>query len=176
MHPVDHRLHFFTGECAKAQGLTQRRLATMGQRTLMGHGWRHALTIATPSTTFGAFAETPPLKGNETIQWWKPPPPPEQLAFHVYVGDPGYDVVTLSNHIGDVVQMALTNGRALWIVAQCEPMPEQVERAIENHVASLSADPRVVHPFTLIRKDEDSVPVLLDLASPFPQARGELRR
>jgi hypothetical protein len=66
--------------------------------------------IATPSTTFGAFAESPPLKSNETIQWWKPPPAPEQLALHVYVGDPGYDIVTLSNHVGDVVQMALTNG------------------------------------------------------------------
>jgi hypothetical protein len=165
----------FTGEFAKAQGLTQRRLATMGQRMSVGHRWRHELTIATPSTTFGTFAESPPLKSNETIQWWKPPPAPGQLAFHIYVGDPGYDTITLSNHVGDVVQMALTNGRALWVVAQCEPMPEGVGRAIENHVASLSADPKVVHSFTLIRKDEDSVPVLLDLASLFRPCEGNLR-
>jgi hypothetical protein len=44
-------------------------------------------------------------------------------------------------------------------------MSDEVEEAIENHVASLSADPNEVQPFTLLRSDEDSVPVLLDLPS-----------
>ena len=144
----------------------------MGQRAPVGHGWRHELTIATPSTTFGAFPETPPLGANEQIQWWTPPPSPDQLSFHGYIGDAHHDTITLDNHVGDVTQMALANGRALWIVAQCEPMPEEVGRSIENHVASLSACPNVVHPFTLVRNDEDSVPVLLDLASLFHPRKG----
>lgn len=155
----------YTGEFAQAQGLTQRRLATMGQRMSVGYGWRHELTVATPSTTFGIFPETPPLGANEQIQWWTPPPEPDQLSFHVYVSDAQHDVITLNNHVGEVVQMPLANGRGLWIIAQCEPMSAEVGQAIENHVASLSTDPNLVHPFTLIRKDADSVPVLLDLAS-----------
>jgi hypothetical protein len=158
----------FTGQFAEAHGLTQRRLAMLGQRTPVGHGWRQELTIATPSTTFGAFPETPPLRANEEIQWWTPPPAPDQLSFHVYVGDADHDVITLNNHVGDVVQMPLANGRGLWIVAQCEAMSEEVGEAIESHVASFSTDPNVVYPFTLIRNGEDSVPVLLDLASLSP--------
>jgi hypothetical protein len=155
----------FTGEFARARGLVERQLAAIGQRKLVAHGWRHELTIATPSTTFGAFVESPPLGTNEQIQWWTPPPVPHQLAFHVYVGDAHHDVITISDHVGEVVQMPLSNGRGLWIVAQSEPMSETVEQAIENHVASLSADPNSLQPFTFILNDEDSVPILLDLAS-----------
>jgi hypothetical protein len=94
----------------------------MGQRMPVGHGWRHEITVATPSTTFGTFPETPSLGASEEIQWWTPPPAPDQLSFHVYVGDAHHDVITLNSHVGEVVQMPLANGRGLWIVAQCEPM------------------------------------------------------
>jgi hypothetical protein len=162
----------FTAQFAKARLLTQRRLATMGQTTPVTRGWRHELTIATPTTTFGTFPETPPLKEKETIQWWTPPAPPYQLSFLVYVGDADHDVITLSNHIGDVVQMPLTNGRRLWIVAQCEPMSDEVGLAIEEHTASLPTDPNLVHPFTMSRSGENGIPVLLDLASLYRPPNG----
>jgi hypothetical protein len=148
---------------ADANGIKPRRLVHMGQTAPVAPGWRHELTIATPSTTFGTFPETPPLKRGETIQWWTPPPHPEQLSFQLYVGDVVCAKLTLSNHIGDVCQMQLSHGRRLWIVAQCEPMPDAVGQAIEERVASLSKQPNVIHPFTLF-KQGDGVPVLLDLA------------
>ena len=90
---------------------------------------------------------------------------PDQLAFHVYVGDADHDSLSIDNYIGDVVQMPLANGRCLWVVAQCEPMSDEVGEAIEQHVAGLPTDPNLVHPFTMFRHSEDAVPVLLDLAS-----------
>ncbi len=154
----------FTGEFAEYKQLVSRQLAKMKQTAPLAPGWRHELTIATPTTTFGTFAETPPLKQNETIQWWTPPPHPEQLSFHLYVGDADYASPTLSNHIGDVCQMQLTHGRRLWIIVQSEPMPDSVGQAIEQRLASLSREPNAVHPFTLL-KHGDQVPVLLDLAA-----------
>jgi hypothetical protein len=136
----------------------------LGRAAPVAHGWRHELTIATPTTTFGSFTETPRLKSGEEIAWWPAPPTPEHLSFHLYVGDPERADLTISNHIGDVCQMPFANGRCLWIVAQSEPMDDSVETAIREHVASLPTGPgRIVHPFTL-RKMPGRVPVLLDLA------------
>ncbi|GLE57816.1 hypothetical protein NJBCHELONAE_31250 [Mycobacteroides chelonae] len=158
------RLAFTTGY-AKAHNLDERLLASIGQRTSIGHGWHHELTIATPTTTFGTFSESPPLRGSEKIQWWTPPTDRHQLAFHVYIGDPGYQAITLTDHVGNVVQMPLTNGRALWIIARCEPMSDEVEAAIKSHVAGLPTDPTLVHPFTFFHQGGDNVPLLLDLAA-----------
>jgi hypothetical protein len=153
----------FTKEYAAAKGLNNRLIAKMARTEPVAPGWHHELTIATPTITFGAFEEIPPLGPNETMQWWTPPPYPEQLTFQLYVGDAGSVLATLSNHIGDVCQMQLGHGRRLWIVAQSEPMHDSAKRWIEEHVAGLSTGPNVVHPFTL-RKDGDRTPVLLDLA------------
>jgi hypothetical protein len=142
---------------------TRKMSLALGRTAPLIPGWRLELTIATPTTTFGTFAETPPLRG-EVIQWWTPPEHPWQLSFHLYIGDAGYPIPKLGNHVGDVCQMELANGRRLWIVAQCEPMDDVVAQAVQQHVASLPADPNLVHPFTLI-KDGDRVPVLLDLAA-----------
>jgi hypothetical protein len=154
----------FTREIAQEKQLAGRQLVKLEQSAPLAPGWRHELTIATPTTSFGTVVETPPLKRNETIQWWTPPPHPEQLSFLLYVGDADCAPATLSDHIGDVCQMRLTHGRRLWIVAQSEPMPDSVGQAIEQHLASLPREPNVVHPFTLL-KQGDRVPVLLDLAA-----------
>ncbi|MEZ0363412.1 hypothetical protein ACAG26_06865 [Mycobacterium sp. pUA109] len=157
--PATTRLAF-TQEYAKDKKLAKRLIEHWEPMPTVALGWRHELTIATPTTTFGAFDEKP---CGDTIQWWAPPPHPEQLAFHVYVGDPEHAQLTLSNHIGDVCQMPLRHGRCLWIVAQSEPMHDSVRRAIEEHLAGLPTDPTVVYPFTLF-KHGDHVPVILDLA------------
>ncbi|OBA98288.1 hypothetical protein A5666_22885 [Mycolicibacterium fortuitum] len=154
----------FTQDYGEAHDLDQRRLVAMPQRTLVARGWRHELTIATPTITFGTFPETPPLKRSETIQWWPAPTDGEQLSFHVYVGDPDRDGVTLSGHIGDVARMTLSNGRVLWIIANSEPMPDATRAAIEKCVDGLPKEPNLVHPFTLLRDGEHGIPLLLDLA------------
>lgn len=143
---------------------TRKMSISMGRTAPVADGWRLELDILTPTTTFGTFAEGPPLKTGEVIQWWAPPPPPEQLSFHLYVGDADSPRATMTNHIGDVCQMALSHGRRLWIVAQSTPMADAVRQEIEQHVASLPVDPKLLHPFTL-RKEGDGVPVLLDLAA-----------
>jgi hypothetical protein len=162
-YPKPSTVLAFGGPYAVKNALENKLLACMQQTAPLARGWRHELTIATPTSTFGTFAETPHLKRGEVIQWWTPPERPWQLSFHLYVGDADSPIVTLDNHVGDVCQMQLTHGRRLWIVAQCEPMADSVDQAIRQHVASLPADPRLVHPFTL-RKEGDGVPVLLDLA------------
>lgn len=135
----------------------------MGQSDLVAPGWRHELTIATPTTTFGSFAETPRLKSGEEIAWWPAPAAPYHLAFHLYIGAPDRADIMLTDHIGDVCQMALSNGRCLWIVAQSEVMDASVEAKIQQHIADLPSGPGMMHPFTL-RKNPGKVPVLLDLA------------
>jgi hypothetical protein len=154
----------FTTEFAKDKQLVSRLLAKMKQTAPLAPGWRHELTIATPTTTFGTFTETPPLRQGEVIQWWTPPPSPEQLCFHLYVGDANYPPPRLGNHVGDVCQMQLTHGRRLWIVAVTEAMPDSVGQSIQQHLANLSQQPNAVHPFTLLKHD-DRVPVVLDLAT-----------
>lgn len=154
----------FTQEYSQAHTLGQRRLDLIPQRAPVARGWRHELTIATPTTTFGTLTETPPRNRSEPIQWWTPPTDDYQLAFHVYVGAADHDSLTIAGHIGDVTQMPLSNGRCLWIVAQCEPMSNEVGTAIEEHVAGLPTDSNQVFPFTMFRDGEHGVPVLLDLA------------
>ena len=143
---------------------TRKMSLSLGRTAPLIPGWRHELSISTPTATFGTFAETPPLKPGEVIQWWTPPTPPEQLSFNLYVGDAGYPTPALDNHVGNVCQMELTNGRRLWIVAVCEPMDDSDVQAVQQHVAGLPPDPNLVHPFTLI-KDGDQVPIPLDLAA-----------
>jgi hypothetical protein len=155
----------FTHEFREANQLPNAPLAIIEQAALVAPGWRHELTIATPSVTFGTFAETPPLKPEETVQWWTPEQPPHEIAFHLYVGDSTDRAdLTINNHIGEVAQIPMSNGRCLWIIANSEVMSDEVREAITQHVAGLSTDPTVGHPFTLTQRG-DGVPVLLDLAA-----------
>ncbi len=153
----------FTKEFTVANGLAERWSLNLGQTTEVAPGWRHELTVATPTTTFGVFNEAPPLRRAESIQWWVAPPHPWQLCFHFYVGEPGCCAVTLDFHVGEVCRMPLANGRCLWVVAQCEPMADTVGEAIRERVARLPPEPNHVYPFTLLKND-GGVPVLLDLA------------
>lgn len=143
--------------------LTRKTTLFMGRTEPVAHGWRHELEIMTPTTTFGTFAETPPLKQGEVIQWWTPPPHPEQLSFHLYVGDRDAVVADFSNHIGLVCAMRLTSGRRVVVLAQSTPMDDSVREAIRQHAERIPSDPKLIHPFWL-RKEPGGAPFLIDLA------------
>jgi hypothetical protein len=80
----------------------------------------------------------------------------------VYVGEPGYAAITLSNHVGDLVTMPLANGRALWIVAQCEPMSDAQSDHLDLHPSVVFAsepmddDPgwQLIDPGALVHVDD----------------------
>lgn len=143
--------------------LARKMSLCMGRTEPVAPGWRHELEIMTPTTTFGTFAETPPLKPDETIQWWTPPPHPEQLSFHLYVGDPDAVIADFSNHIGLVCAMRLASGRRLVVLAQSTPMDDSVGQAIQQHAERLPSDKKLIHPFWL-RKEPGGSPFLIDLA------------
>jgi hypothetical protein len=110
------------------------------------------------------------LKAGQTIQWRDAPPEPEHLSFHVYVGEPPYCELTLNNHIGDVVQMPLTNGRGLWVIAQSDPVDETSEQTIRNRLDEASKVPDA-YPFTVWWNTE-GVPVFLDAAAIYRPPNG----
>lgn len=162
----------FTREFREANQLPNEPLAVIEQAASAAPGWRHELTIATPSVTFGTFAETPPLKPRESVQWWPPEQPPYELAFHLYVGDSTERAdLGINDHIGEVARIPMSNRRLLWIVANSEVMTDAVREEITRHVTGLSTDPTVAHPFTLTRRG-DGVPVLLDLAAVYRPSPG----
>jgi hypothetical protein len=66
----------FDKRYADKKQMERKMIVPMARTAPVAPGWRRELEILTPTTTFGTFAETPPLKPGEVIQWWTPPPHP----------------------------------------------------------------------------------------------------
>jgi hypothetical protein len=109
-------------------------------------GWRQAAVILTPSLSFGRFKEKPLDKG-ETIQWFTEPQLPEHIKFYVVVGEAEGCTLTLTDHIGEVGHMRLTNGRFVGVVADSRPADDAFAETVRKDLEKAVSTPGS-YPFT----------------------------
>lgn len=151
----------FTTEFSQQGGFADKReIYRMAEAPEFAPGWRQAAVILTPSTTFGQFTEKR-LRNRETIQWFPAPPSPEHLKFYVVVGEGGGSTLTLTDHVGEVGHMRLTNGRFVGVVADSRPAVEQDLELIRNDFEKASSTPGA-YPFTW--QAVNNFMIFLDLA------------
>jgi hypothetical protein len=136
----------FTAEFAERVGQEREVLYEMAEAPEFAPGWRQAAIILTPSLSFGRFKEKPLDKG-ETIQWFTEPPLPEHIKFYVVVGEAGGCTLTLTDHIGEVGHMKLTNGRFVGVVADSRPADDAFAETVRKDLEKAVSTPGS-YPFT----------------------------
>lgn len=137
----------FTTEFSEREGFSDnRRIFRMAEGPEFAPGWRQAAVILTPSFTFGRFNEKP-LDEGETIQWFTEPPLPEHLKFYVVVAEAGACDLNLTDHVGEVGYMKLTNGRFVGVVADSRPADVAFAEITRNDLQKAVNTPGA-YPFT----------------------------
>lgn len=123
-------------------------------------GWRRGATIQVLTSTLGPGYPEKKVRAGESVRWYPSPGPGQLFQFHVLLGQPSAELLSIANSIGDVAQFRLPDGFGVWIASTLHEAPSELEEEVQR------INERSSGPGMAWGDCEDGSPLLLDLSAP----------